>query len=124
MQFTCARVAAGTFKIRKGRATKTNTSITGNPSFRLHLYASSPTPSNGDNGAWLTGVSGYLGAIDFIFDRAFTDVAYASGLPATGNEINVVLASSQVIYGLVEARSAYTPTAQEVFTFYLDVYQS
>jgi hypothetical protein len=116
MEFTVSRVAAGSFMLRRARLLKTGTSLT-NANFRLHLYTTSPTPSNGDNGAWLTGHSGYLGAFDFSCDRVFTDGAAAiSGFPLSGSEIAVKLASGDKIYGLLEARGAYTPISAEVFT--------
>jgi hypothetical protein len=124
LQFTCARVAAGSFSIRKWRAKKSTTSVT-NASFRLHLYSASPTPSNGDNAAWLTsGAATYLGALDVTFDRSFTDGATGVGLPVNGSEITVSLASGQVIYGLMEARGAYTPGNAETFDNALELFQN
>lgn len=124
MQFTVARVAAGTGMIRRVRLRKTGTSVT-NASFRLHLYSAAPTASNGDNGAWLTnGNATYIGAFDVTCDRAFTDGAGGNGIPKDGSEINFVLASGQVIFGLLEARAAYTPANAEVFTVDLEVLQN
>lgn len=123
MSFTAARVSAGIFSVRRARLRKSGTSIT-SASFRLHLYLSAPTPSNGDNGAWLTsGVANYLGAIDITLDKVFTDGAAGNGVPNVGGEINVALASGTTIVGLLEARAAYTPVAQEVFTCSLELYQ-
>lgn len=124
MQFTVAREAASSFMLRRAKLLKSGTSLT-NAWFRLHLYRSSPTPSNGDNGAWLTGHSGYLGAFDFVCDRAFTDGASANaGNPINGSEISVKLASGQIVYGLLEARAAYTPASAEVFTIELEDFQN
>lgn len=53
MSFTVGRDADSGGMIRRIRLRKTGTSVS-NALFRLHLYSASPTPSNGDNGAWLT----------------------------------------------------------------------
>jgi hypothetical protein len=125
MSWTAARVAAGSFFIRRAKFRKSGTGTT-NASFRLHLFVASPaTITNGDNGAFsVSGVADYLGAFDVTADRAFTDGAYGTALPIAGSEINVKLASGQTIYGLIEARAAYTPTAQEVFTVDLEIQQN
>jgi len=124
MPFVVGRTPNGsgaTGMIRRARIRKTGTSIT-NASFRLHLYKSSPTPSNGDNGAWLTNkAADYVGAIDITLDRAFTDGAAGNGTPLIGSEINFV---SQTYYGLLEARGAYAPVSGETFTVDLEVLQN
>ena len=127
MQFTVARIAAGSGLVRRARLKKSGTTVT-NASFRLHLYATAPTPTNGDNGVWLTTHSAYLGSLDLDLSggngRVFSDSASVIGTPAVGSEINFALASGQLIYGLLEARGAYTPVAQEVFTADLEVLQN
>lgn len=125
MSWTAARVAAGSFFIRRLKFRKSGTSTT-NASFRVHLLLASPaTITNGDNGAFsVSGVADYIGAFDVTADRAFTDGAYGTALPISGSEINVKLASGQTIYGLIEARAAYTPSAQEVFTVDLEIQQN
>lgn len=120
MQFTVARIAAGSGMIRRARIRKTGTSIT-NAQFRLHLYSAAPTASNGDNGAWLTdNAANYLGSFDVTLDKAFTDGAAGNGVPVSGSEINFALASGQKVYGLLEARGAYTPASGETFTVSLE----
>lgn len=125
MSWTVARVAGGNGSIRRARLRKSGTSTT-NALFRLHLYnATITTITNGDNGAWSTSnVANYIGAIDISVDRAFTDGASGNGVPNIGSEINFALASGQVIYGLLEARGAYTPANAEVFTVHLEVFQN
>ncbi len=125
MSWTLTRVAAGSAVIRRVRARKTSTSVT-TASFRVHLFAAAPlTVTNGDNGAFsVSGTADYLGAFDVTYDRSFTDGAFGAGVPVTGSEHGIKLASGSTIYGLVEARSAYTPIALEVFTFELEVYQN
>lgn len=118
--FSAARYSGGSGIIRRARLLKTTTSIT-NASFKLHLYGSSPTVANGDNGAWSSIVAGYLGSVDLVFGVAFSDDAMA----VTGQiEIPFIPASGSTIYGLLEARLAYTPGSEEVFTVYLDVLQN
>ena len=124
MQFTVARVAAGSGMIRRARLRKTGTGVT-NASFRLHLYTASPTPANGDNGAWSTNqAANYLGALDVTVDKAFTDGAAGNGVPSSGSEINFALSSGQLVFGLLEARGAYAPANAEVFTLSLEVLQN
>lgn len=129
LSWTAARIAAGGGIIKKVTIRKSSTT-TSSTSFRLHLYTSSPTCTNGDNGAWLTTMSGWLGttvattqAVVFSDGTAglyqFFDVAGANiigGLPFQ-------LASGQTLYGLLEARAGYAPTSAEVFTVDLDIEQ-
>jgi len=113
--------AGGQYLIRRLRLNKTATSIT-NASFRLHLYLASPIPTNGDNGAWLTTESTYLGAIDITMDKVFSNYSKGFGVPATGSEIAFEVPPSGIVYGLLEARGAYTPASAEVFTAVLEAY--
>lgn len=127
LSWTAARVATGSFLVRRARLKKSNTSTT-NASFRLHLFTSAPTIANGDGGAFSTTHSGYLGAIDLDMTgangRSFTDAASVIGVPNVGSEINVKLASGQTIRGLLEARGAYTPASAEIFTVELELMQN
>lgn len=114
----------GPWFIRRARIKKSGTS-TANASFRLHLYESSPTPTNGDNGAWLTTHSNYLGSIDVTVDKVFSDSSSGEGAPGTGTDIlitNLTNSSVKTIYGLLEARAAYTPASEEVFTVVIEQY--
>jgi len=108
-------------RIRKDNATNTNAK------FRLHLYYSSPTPANGDNGAWSTTQSGYLGFIDLdMTTDAFTDDSAGVGdhvsepLLLLGTPAYVaspiLVSNTNVIYGLLEALAAYTPTSAETIS--------
>lgn len=104
--------------VRRLRLRKSGTSTT-NASFRVHLYRTSPTPSNGDNGAFLTNqAANYIGAVDVTMNQAFTDGASGNGVPNVGSEINVAV---QTIYALIEARAAYTPVSGETFTLEAEV---
>lgn len=100
-------------KIQKSGTTATN----GN--FHLRLYASSPTCANGDNGAWSTSLSGYLGKIDPAIVEAFTDGSAVVGAVGEAADVHLSLGSSGIVYGLLVADAAYTPAANEVFTITL-----
>jgi hypothetical protein len=127
MQFTVARVSDKSFRITRARVKKSGTSTT-NASFRLHLYKNDPAASsgitNGDNGAWSTKEAEYLGAIDVAMDKAFSDAAKGIGLPNEGFVISAQPSSgTRLVYGLLEARAAYTPANAEVFTVVLEIDQ-
>lgn len=112
----------GSSIIRRVKLAKSGTSTT-SASFRVHLYKSSPTVANGDNSAFSTDkVADYIGACDVTIGQAFTDGACGFGVPNTGSEFMVRLAggSSQIVYALLEARAAYTPSSGEVFTLTID----
>lgn len=107
--------------IRRARLRKSGTSVT-NASFRLHLYSAVPTFTNGDNGAWLSNKSAdYVGAIDVVVDKAFSDGAAGNGVPLIGQEINF---TANTYYGVLEARGAYTPASAESFSLILECQQN
>lgn len=108
-------------RIRRVRIAKTGTSIT-SASFRVHLFAASPTVANGDNGVFSTNnAATYLGSVDVTVGQAFTDGAFG----ATTTEINFAPASNgHTVYGLIEVRAAYTPVSAEVFTVTLEADQN
>ena len=122
MSFTAARTSGGSLMIRRARLVRSGT---GSISARLHLYTASPTPANGDNGAFSTDQAAtYLGAFDFTTDSTFTDGVVGFGIPVVGSDVSVKLSSGQTIYGLLEARAAFTPTSAGTFTVTLDVLQN
>lgn len=108
--------------IRRVKVKKSGTSTT-SASFRLHLYGSSPTVANGDNGALSSTESSYIGAFDVTVDRAFSDAAVGLGVPVVGSEISLRISSGRTIYGLLEARAAYTPSSGETFTVSLEYWR-
>ena len=105
--------------LRRAILRKTGVSTT-NAQFRAHVYNTSGSIvcANGDNGAWSTnGVSSYVGSFDITIDRAFTDGASGAGVPTNGIEMSLKLDfSTKNVQVLLEARAAYTPEANEVFT--------
>lgn len=114
-----ARVNGGSGRLLRANLLKSGTSVT-NASFRVHVYKTLPTPANGDGGAWSTTQSNYLGAFDVVVDKAFTDGAAGNGIPLVGTAIVFDTVTGANLYGLVEARAAYTPASAEVFTVTLE----
>ena len=110
--------------ISRVKLSKSGTSIT-NASFRVHLYSASPTPANGDNGAFSTDEAAtYVGSFDVTIDQAFTDGSVGFGVPrSTASEIPARLGGGQ-LYALIEARGAYTPASGETFTLTIGGYES
>lgn len=125
MSWTVNRVSTYGGRVRRARLKKSGTTTT-NATFRLHLYTSSPTIANGDNAAWSTTNSTYLGSFDLDMTastaRVFSDSAGVIAAPSVGSEINFV-PSTTTIYGLLEARAAYTPASGETFTCELEIQQ-
>lgn len=118
------RVAGGGGTVRRARLKKSGVGVT-NASFRLHLYSATvATIANGDNGVWSTdGAANWLGAFDITVDKAFTDGAGGNGVPLVGTDIVFKLASGTSLFGLLEARGAYTPASAETFSLSLEVRQ-
>jgi hypothetical protein len=110
----------GSFRMTRARISKSGTSAA-NANFRLHFYQSSPVPTNGDGGAWLTTkAADWLGNIDVTSMLAFTDGCSGTGSAVAGSEMFLKLASGATVYGLLEAKAAYTPASGEVFTVTLE----
>jgi hypothetical protein len=122
LQFAAKRPGASQ-RILSATLHKSGTGIV-TAAFRLHLFSSSPGVANGDNGAFVPSLlTGYLGAIDITVDLAGTVGAVGQGVPRTGiaTSILTIASATGVIFGLLEARGAYTPASAEVFTVTLDV---
>lgn len=131
LSWTCLPVAMnvaadGFFFIRRAKLKKSTTGVT-NAAFRLHLYGTDPAVSsgiaNGDNGAWSINDATYLGYFDFGALVAHRDCAQLVAAPSVGAEISHSPASGSTVYGILEARGAYTPGNAEVFTVHLEIYQ-
>jgi uncharacterized protein YbbC (DUF1343 family) len=97
--------------------------VPANASFRVHLFSSLPTVTNGDNGAFFsTKSANYIGAFDVTLNRGFSDGFIGIGLPVTGSEMIAKNLANENLYGLVQATAAYTPVSAEVFTITLEGY--
>ncbi len=93
-------------------------------SFRVHLYTSAPTFTNGDNAAFLTTqAANYLGAFDVSVDRTFSDGAAGRGVSVSGSPMTITIPSGVMLYGAVEARGAITVGSAETITVTLEVYR-
>lgn len=122
LQFLTATPVGGVGRIDAVRLRKTGTSVT-NASFRVHFFNAAPTPSSGDNAALATtGAALYVGAMDVIVDRAFTDGACGRGTPVSTAPI-LLTTNNTTLFALVEARAAYTPASGEVLEFVLEGYR-
>jgi hypothetical protein len=111
-------------KIEKSQASSTASD------FILNLYTSEPTCTNGDNGAFLTTESGYVGRIDtgnstksqtgglcFVFSDGASSITTCEG----DNSVAFRLGSGSYVYGLLEADGAYTPASAETFEVTLTI---
>lgn len=122
LDFSAAcRIAGGTGLIRRARIKTPDTGFA-NASVVLYLYRDSPTVTNGDNGAWLTTESNFIGSIPITVDKHFSDAEKGIGAPAIGSEINFDCATaSQHIYGLEAAAGAITPQGAKLHTVILEI---
>jgi hypothetical protein len=105
-----------------------NNNTTSNATFRIHFFENTPTVSNGDNGALLVNLAGYVGYVDLptmvaASNGAYTvsDSAGASMFNGTTSDGLYGYASSTYIYALIEARAAYTPTSGGILTLTANV---
>jgi len=119
------------FRIKRCVLTRSQATAT-NASFRLHLFSATTTVTNGDNAAFVPATSSaiWLGFLDLPVANAyaFTNIGVNPGyvLDNAGNfahEIGIALAVP-TLYGLIEARAAYTPASAEVFTVNLEIEQA
>lgn len=115
LKFVLPVGSGNSIDFRQVSVSKTGTAAA-NANFHLRLYSSSPTCANGDNGAWSTNISGYLGKIDPAIMEAFTDGCANVSSVALGSDIDINSGTSNVIYGLLVADAAYTPASAETFT--------
>jgi hypothetical protein len=122
MQLSAIRVAAGSGILRRLRLYKSSAGLT-NAQFRAHLFSAAPTISAGDNAAIaLSGVASYLGPADITLTQAWTDGAWGA-TDMLFNDLQIKLASGQVVWALLEARAAYTPVSAETFTLVAEFLQ-
>lgn len=104
------------YKIKQVSLAKTGTSVAA-ADFRIHLYGTAPTVTNGDNGAWLSTRSDHIGFVDLTTMLAFSDGA--SSINAVGDGAGPACTLSPLettIYGLIEVDAAYAPVSGETFT--------
>lgn len=119
MSFVFPTGVGESIHIRAIKVQKSGTTAT-NGDFHLRLYSSSPTVANGDNGAWSSNLSGYLGKVEATIVEAFTDGCASVSAIAEGSDVHYKFPpSTNTIYGLLVSDAAYTPASGEVFTITL-----
>jgi hypothetical protein len=128
-----ARFSQGAGRISRCRLIKSTASLT-NAQFTVHLFNTSPTVTVGDNAQLnnaglfaCNNAANYIGPIPVTMTTAFSDGATGSGLPGGGagaDEFLFKLTAGTTLYALLEARAAYTPGAQEIFTAKLETEQT
>jgi hypothetical protein len=116
LQFTIARVDAGSFGITRVRLRSGGTSLTA-AQFRLHLYNSYIPATSADNAAMTVPLVGkYLGYVDTTCDTLLGDGIWG----ATYTSWIIKLNQGRDIYGLAQNLSTYTPASAEAFTWTLE----
>lgn len=91
---------------------------------RLHLYTSSVTAVNDNSPFTLLFANraikiGYIDFLGFQYGGTGSDCSESYGVFSTGSYLPAVLATGTTIYGLVEVRTAFTPTSAQQFYFEL-----
>ncbi len=118
MSLSVGRYTGANGRIKSVRLSKSTVTLTA-AAFKVHFYTVSPTPANGDNGAWSTDqAAAYVGSVGLTMDKAFTDGANGRAdcdLPFT--------AVVNTIYALLEASGAYVPGNAEVFVLKAEIEQ-
>lgn len=87
--------------------------------FRCYVYTSSPTvATTGDNGVFATNVSGSATVLAIYEGTLYGHADGATGLlvPISGVIKREFVGDPTTIYGLLQARSVYTPGNAEVYT--------
>ncbi len=114
------------FEIRRARIRKSGSTPT-NGTFRLHLWNGVPgVVTNGDNGALaVANLKSYLGYFDFATVISIGTGCVQHAVPAIGVPLAVTACGDGnnlggMIYGLLEARGAYTPESGEVIAVQLE----
>ena len=135
LQFTVARSAGFTGRIIGSQLITDSATAFG--AIRLHLFNTTPFAAGGFQGdnaalaltytALTTGSAGtaphYIGYVDFITFIAQSASAESIGQADQTEMVFDCAAASSVIFGLLEARAAFTPASAQKFTVALDVVQ-
>lgn len=106
------------WRIVQARVSKTDETDVANSSCTLHLFETSPTVVNGDNGALSTALSGFMGLIAFptMIATFVTDEGYSIVKHGDATLLDGIYGATSTFYGLLEADAAYTPASSEVYT--------
>lgn len=117
-----ARVNAGTGVIRRIRVSTTQTALAGTEIVRVHLFKTSPTVTNGDNGAFAAnGITSLaLGYTDVVLNHVYNDGSKGF---SSADIVFDAAGGSQNIYALLETRTAFTPSSAATYALALEVLQ-
>lgn len=118
----------------KGVRLKINNASVTNATFRVHLYNATPTlaggANTGDNAAFgtvvTTGYAAWIDSFDVTLVGLHADGAAGIAVPTEGaaSFMPHPLAANTTVYGLIEARAAYTPASGSIITAELLVEQN
>jgi hypothetical protein len=116
---TVGRYSGGPVTITRARVL-TSTTGTSNAQFRVHVFTSAPTVTNGNDGVFLSTQAGHFCRLDTTVDQAFSDGAAGYGAPVTGTSCIRALSGTADVRVLIEARAAYAWTASQTITLALE----
>jgi len=123
---TAARIATGSFMMRRCRLLTNKTSGWNGAVFEINFWSTAPTYTNGDAGVYAvaTGAAGWLGA-SFVTITQYADGAIGVGVPENGGEIGVDLASGTSMFWdiTIVSGAALTPASGQTFTLIPELYQ-
>jgi hypothetical protein len=104
-------------KVSHIRLTKSDGSDVANATFTVHFFGSSPTPANGDDGAISYNVtaSQFLGKVALPIMVAGTDDGSTQVRLGDTGFLEPLVVGYPTLYGLLEAKAAYTRPTLEVF---------
>lgn len=102
--------SGASIRITKAQLLTSTTTLT-NASFLIHLYTSSPTVANGNDGAYSSTASGWFCTIPVTLGLAFSNGAAGQGTPSFGGDCARVLSSTATVYALIQANATYAWTA-------------
>lgn len=124
LTWTASRIATGNFRVSRAHMTLSGKSIT-NTNFRLHLFNATTTVSNGDGATFVpTLAANEVCEMDITIALAGADVSTGYGAANQGTACDVALASGSALFGLIEARAAYTPVSGETVLVVLEIHQN
>jgi hypothetical protein len=126
LRFGVSKLARGNGRIIGARIFKDHQTFT-NFNVTLHLFSVAPVVTNGDNGALAVSTAEhYLGAIAMDASTgAF--VSSTDGIKAfrlttpISFDLELNADAGRILYGLLEAKAAYSPQNAEVFKVWLEI---
>lgn len=124
LTWTASRIATGNFRVSRAHMTLSGKSVT-NTNFRLHLFNATTTVSNGDGATFVpTLAANEVCEMDITIALAGADVSTGYGAANQGTACDVALSSGSALFGLIEARAAYTPVSAETVLVVLEIHQN